>query len=187
MTALSGSGPTTIVAGKKVELLQLWVDGGGQACAIARADYAYPVNFGVEIDDLQLNTGPVKVSQSTHYLHVAPADYEGHAVQLFFTDRAGNAGPVKFNDHVTVRVPVFDGDSFQGYARFENVPVHRAWSVYSLLRPRNVPFWLDGKWLVPANPACGVNLMVTRPVAPNAGTSHPAATDSAGNSRTRWH
>jgi len=44
---------------------------------------------------------------------------------------------------LNLEVPVVEGNKIIGYALFLNVKVRRAWNVYQLLHPMNVPFWVE--------------------------------------------
>ena len=143
LDGLSKSGRRVTVGGKTVELIQLWVDEGGSACAIAKADYAYPCNYGIHIDDLNLSTEPEDAPFSGRYAIVQPSKYNRQPTQLFFTARPANAGSVPYKDRVTLQIPVFADKKYLGFAKFEDVPVHRAWNLFFMLRPMNLPFWDD--------------------------------------------
>ncbi len=142
LASLSKPGAKATVGGKSVELGQLWIDDSGGACVVAKADYAYPDNYGPHIDDLHLATEPEGAPFSGRYWIHQPYQYKKQPVQLFFLPRSGSAGPFKCRDRVTLRIPVFTGKALAGWARFDDVPVHRTWSVYYLIRTYNVPFWV---------------------------------------------
>ncbi|RYG34275.1 hypothetical protein EON81_15975 [bacterium] len=142
LEAVASKGRRATVGGQSVELLQLWADATGRATAIARADYAYPYDHGLEIEGMKLATEPKSEPFSGRYAIVKPHLAKGRPIQLFTVYRTGNHQGVKFADSVTVRLPVFRGEKLLGYARFKDVPVHRAWSVPFLLEPMNQPFWL---------------------------------------------
>lgn len=141
MRAMSLPGTKAVVGGQEVELLQLWVDEGGNACAIAKASYSYPFNYGIHIDDFKISEHEETDPFSGKFGIKDPTLYRGRPIQFFFASRAANSGPVPYPNRVTLEIPVFRGKEFLGRAKFENVPVNRAWSVYFLLQPENVPFW----------------------------------------------
>lgn len=140
-TALGKPGTATVVGGQQVELLQVWVDEVGNACAIAQANYSCPVNYGVHINGTTSADFPEGEPFSGMY-HVQPANlYEGRPVQFFFGEYARNPVRQKFGNAATVEIPVFSGKNLAGYAKFENVPIKRTWNVHMLLEPENIPFW----------------------------------------------
>jgi hypothetical protein len=142
ITALGMPGQKVVVAGQTVELLQLWAGEGGDSVAIARSDYDWPENYGIQIDGMKLSTLEGADQPSHQYFVHHPTLGAGKFTQLFWAARYPNSGPMPYPDRVNVSLPVFKGTEFVGYAKFQNVPVHRAWSTYFLLRPKNVPFWL---------------------------------------------
>jgi len=46
---------------------------------------------------------------------------------------------------LNLEVPVVEGNKIIGYAPFPKVKVRRAWNVYQLLHPMNVPFWVESQ------------------------------------------
>jgi hypothetical protein len=130
---LTQNGPSQTVAGVKVELLQLWADSTGHACAITHADYAYPDNYGILIDDLKLADEPKTTPFEGQYAVYTCKSYKNRSVQLFFNSRSHTDQKVSIPDKVTVRIPVFKGKKLVGYAVFTNVQVHRAWDVQAFL------------------------------------------------------
>ena len=147
-------GRRATVGGKSVELLGLWVDENGQA-AIARADYAYPYDYGLQIDGFDLARTPEKPPFSGQYAIMAPTPFEGRETQVFLLNRLPNAGRRHFPDRLDVRVPVCEGKRLLGYVRFPGVPVQRTHNVLYFLQPENTPFW-DARPRGPAKPAIAV-------------------------------
>lgn len=141
--ALASHGLRQTVGGKTVDFLQLWVDERGRACAIARASYPYPENYGIHIDDLKTWDEPEEEPFSGRYLIHQPIPYKGGLTQIFVTPRSWTSGSVPYPKRVTLRIPVFAGKRLAGYAKFEDVPVNWTYDVYGLLRPQDLPFWSD--------------------------------------------
>lgn len=140
LEALDGEGNAQTVEGVRVEFLQLWVDGWGQAKAIARADYAYPENGGLCL--VGMPTEPFSEAEGRYAEH-RPTLYEGRTTQVFSLSRRSNAGRRHYPDRMTVGLPVFRAGRLLGYATFKNVPVHRTQNVAFFLEPANVPFWAE--------------------------------------------
>ena len=133
-------GRKATVRGTTVELLGLWVDHFGIAYAVARADYPYTDDYGLQIEGVASET-PEKPPFSGQYLIKDPN--EGY--QLFGMHRA-TRGPLNLPNRVTVRLPVSRGQTFLGYATFANVPVNRAYEAGYLLRGNSErPFWTKGR------------------------------------------
>jgi hypothetical protein len=143
MTALRSRGPTVTVAGERVELLQIWVDENGHVGVIARASYAYPINYGLKIDGFPMDSVPGGEPRWGLYDDRFPTLASGHSVQLFYDPRDQLAVPHALADVISVELPVFAGKKFAGFARFENVHVNRTLSVHTLLEPFNVPYWVQ--------------------------------------------
>jgi len=140
-TALGHRGKRVTIGGQTVELLQLWVDELGNACAIAACDYAYPDNYGIAIDGKKLEVVPEGEPFSGRYHVHEPSRQAGRSIQLFH-GVTGNHGPrVRYPDVVTLEIPVFENHVLAGHAKFENVRVHRSHNVWMLLEPMNIPFW----------------------------------------------
>jgi len=143
ISRLRAPGRKAVVDGQTVELSDLWVDEEGDACAIIKANYAYPYEYGIKVEGLELCPPPTAPPFFTGSEVVQPSTFEGQPTHLFHAGRDAAAPKVQYPDKVTLLVPVFKGKSLRGYARFANVPVHRAWKLLFLLWPRNQPFWLD--------------------------------------------
>ena len=139
LSGLRGKGRKATVGGKSVELLELWVDELGNASAIARADYAYPLDYGLKIDGVA-SRPPEKPPFSGQWVIERPSAFKGRAIQTFGLLRPVRAGRFHFPDRVDVQVPVCEGKKLLGYARFEDVRVHRAYQTY-FLKPDGQPFW----------------------------------------------
>lgn len=148
--ALEGPGRTVTVGGKTVELLQLWVDERGRGMALTRADYVYPDNYGIHIDDYKTWTAPEEAPFSGRYAGHTPHLIDGKWVQIFTTGTPTKS--FRYPDRVTLRIPVFQGKQLTGYARFADVPVHRTWDIYSFIDPA-APFFGDPAQKLPDTPA----------------------------------
>ena len=143
LRSLRAPGRAITIGGKTVELLGLWVDGQGQAAAVARADYSYPYDYGLQIDGTRSLDRPKAPPFSGRYAAMSPTAFEGSATQLFRLNRLPNAGALRYSDRVNLRIPVFEDKRLLGYARFDGVPVHRTHSVPFFMEPANVPFWSE--------------------------------------------
>ncbi len=139
---LRAPGRKATVGGKTVELAGLWVDELGNASALAYADYAYPMDYGLKIDGVATRV-PEKPPFSGQWVVEEPSMFEGRRVQSFIQVRPDRAGKLHYPDRVSLQLPICEGKRLLGYARFENVPVHRAYKTY-FLKPDNRFFWDKG-------------------------------------------
>ena len=140
-SALGQRGKRDMVAGQPVELLQLWVDEGGNACAIAQAGYRYPSNYSIKIDGRKSGAEPEGDPFSGRYWIVNPTVQNGRSIQLFYGNHDDAHQRTAYPDLVTVEIPVFKGNALAGYAKFERVRVNRAHNIHMLLEPSTMPFW----------------------------------------------
>ena len=139
---LGGQGTRATVGAKTVELLGLLVDGQGDVAAIARADYAYPTDYGLRIDGMDVERTPEKPPFSGQWVIQEPAPFEGRETQLFWLARDRSKSPSPYPDRLDVRLPVCEGKRLLGYARFTNVPVHRSYNLHLWLWTDTMrPFW----------------------------------------------
>ena len=139
---LRRQGTRATVGGKTVELLGVMVDGKGDVAAIARADYAYPMDYGLQIDGVDIQHTPEKPPFSGQWAIQEPTPFEGRETQLFWLTRDRSKSPSLYPDRLDVRLPVCEGKRLLGYARFTNVPVQRSYNLHLWLWTDTArPFW----------------------------------------------
>lgn len=140
LRSLKSRGQVVTVKGRRVELCQLWVDEKGSAAAVAKADYAIPVNYSIKINTALVGDSAQSAAQAADSTLALPCNFKGEQVQIFRGERFRRP-PVVWPGRVTLEIPVLENRRVIGYAKFRNVPVHRTWRVKEMLIPMNSPFW----------------------------------------------
>ena len=150
--ALDKPGTVQNVKGHRIELVRLLVDEHGNVAAIAKADYSYPENYSVRLNEQLIDTRPQTEEEAVHYHVREPSPFRGEPAQIFWGFRDNSSPSQRWPDRVRLEIPVVEQGRLLGYAQFDNVPVTRVWEANYMLTPTNVPFWADSAH-VPVSPA----------------------------------